>query len=204
MSWKPGKACLFPVFLCNTARHRIQDDAILHTLSDSSFADALAHWGAHEADGRLSSRVKCDSSNRLVCLNLVLQCRAPYVARLIAREPVSTHHVAFEPQDAAAFVLADGSSIERWIEQTTAAGGEAYAHFRRMVENPAASTGRIVCAACVVNPVSLPPGAVVLYDGWHRAAAWVERNRCGKPSTLEGYLIVARHPDPLLLPAASS
>ena len=175
----------------------------MRNISESSLADALAHWGHHEASGRLKNNVECDSSDRLVCLNLVLQCRTPYVARIIAREPLSTHLVAFEPQDAVSFVLADGRSIEDWIARTTAAGDEACAYFRRMVEDPAVATGRIVCAADFANHDARQLGTIVLYDGWHRAAAWVERNRTGNPSVLEAYLIIVRHPDPLLLPPVS-
>lgn len=158
----------------------------------------LATWGAHEASGRLRGQVQCDSSDKLACIDLALRYRAPYVSRLLAREPMKALLVEFESNDVATIILADGRSIETWIQGTTTSDGDTYAHFHRMVDDQVPPQGHLVGAAELVDLTAHQLGTVVLYDGWHRAAAWIERCKQGKPSTITAFLVVTRLADPLL------
>lgn len=167
-------------------------------LADATLARALAEWGAHEASGRFRGRTGCDPADPLACIDFALLSRAPYVARILAREPLATLRVALEPEDVPALWLADGRSVGQWIDATAEAGGEAHAHFLRLVSQPDEGRGRLVCAGRIVEGGNREMGSVVVYDGWHRVAAWFETCRRGRPMPLEAYLVVVKHPDPLL------
>lgn len=169
-------------------------------VSETKLVEALAAWGAHEASGRLQGKVKCEITDKLNCINLALHYRAPYVARLLAREPLSTLLVEFEPSDIASVVLANGRTIHAWIQATTTSESDAHAYFCRLVECATPPEGQLIVAAELIDPVKHHLGAFMLYDGWHRAAAWVERNKQGKASNMAAFLVVTRHCDPLQSP----
>ena len=120
--------------------------------------------------------------------------------RLLAREPISTFLVEFKPSDAASLILADGRSIEAWIQGVTNSDGDTHAHFRRMVDDPAPPEGQLIGAAELVDRAAHHFGTVILYDGWHHAAAWVEQSKLGKPSNIAAFLVVTRRGDPFLSP----
>jgi hypothetical protein len=176
----------------------------LHIISETMLVEALAIWGAHEASGRLRGQVQCDTTDKLACIDLALRYRAPYVLRILAREPLSTVLVEIEPRDIASMILADGRSIEAWIESVTTSGGDTYAYFRSLVDDSAPPAGQLIGAAELVNPTANQLSAVVLYDGWHRAAAWAERSKIGQPSNITAFLIVTRKGDPYLVTSTAS
>jgi len=46
------------------------------------------------------------------------------------------------------------------------------------------------------HDLSNPLGPVVIYDGWHRAAAWFEHIRSGRQYPILADLIITEGPDP--------
>jgi hypothetical protein len=170
----------------------------VRVLSQSSLVDALSQWGAHEAAGRLIGQQQIDPSDRLASLNLVLHVRSPFVARILFRQPQATLSVDFDIGDLNSLILADGRSIESWITTVRASGGDSLSHFDKLVSGSGAPVGPIF-AAGTGSPDSQSVESLVLYDGWHRAAAWFERARLGKAdSPLNGYVVLSGLDDPLL------
>lgn len=170
----------------------------MRIIANTIFAEALAHWGAHEAAGRFGGKVQLDTSDKLACVDFVFRYRAPYVSRLLARKLINAYIVQLEPGDIKSIFLADGRSIEAWIVDARNSGGDSYAYFCRMVDDVSLPEGRLVCAARLVDATANKISTVVLYDGWHRAAAWVARIKQGRPTAIDAFLIVTYEEDPLL------
>src|SRR5262245_27477245 len=105
----------------------------MRILRQSTIADALAGWGAHEAEGRLRGQHSAIKPDKLSALNVVLHFRAPFVARVLMREPITTFEVELEPGDAEAVVLADARNLASWIETTRARGGDSLTYFESVV-----------------------------------------------------------------------
>lgn len=171
----------------------------MHGMTPSTLVEALAHWGAHEAAGRFRGRIACDPGDPLACIDLVLHGRSPHLARLLASEPVATVSVNLDPDDSAHLVLADGRSLAAWIAAAQAEGGLAATHWHAMVERPQPPDGRVICGAELLDAATHQIGPLVLYDGWHRAAAWHERCRLGRPEPLGAYVVLTRRPDARLM-----
>ncbi len=167
---------------------------------ESTLKEALTHWGRHEASKRYRTEISFDPTDDLGCLNFILQRRSPYIARIISRVPLDTFRASIEPNDSSALLLANGWTIDRWITHVKAEKNDSFAHFSRLVEEPECSEGSLVCAAEVIDQTANQLGAVVLYDGWHRVAAWFERLEMGRSSDIDVYLIVTGLADPLLMP----
>jgi hypothetical protein len=144
--------------------------------------DALAAWGAHEADGRARDRYPIDISDKYACANFIMWQRAPYVSHILSRNPHPTALlVELDANEFGVIRLANGLTLEQWIEQADA---DATKHFRRLCDAPESPQGPLV-GACYESFAA----PIMLYDGWHRAAAWFERCRTGRPSTITSYLI---------------
>lgn len=173
----------------------------MHGMAPSTLVEALAHWGGHEASGRFRGRVDCDPGDPMACVDLVLHGRSPHVARILASEPVATVSVSLDPGDGAHLVLADGRSLDAWIATAQAEGGPSATHWRELVERPEPPEGRVICGAELLDAATRRIGLLVLYDGWHRAAAWHERCRLGRGEPLGAYVVLTRWPDARLSPA---
>lgn len=175
----------------------------MRDISASALVEALAHWGAHEASGRLRGQVQIDVSDRLACVDLVLRYRAAYVARILARQPLAVSLATLDPGEVSSLRLADGRGLDDWIAFITAEGGTSLEYFRQLVERPPECNGWVLAVAKLMDARTGRVGPLVLYDGWHRAAAWFERNRQGLSSTLAAFLVVSQLPDRWLSAAAS-
>ena len=103
--------------------------------------------------------------------------------------------VEFEINDIVSLVLADGRTIDKWIEDANASGGEALEYFNKLVKENTLNNGYLFCASKLTNNDPLQLSILVLYDGWHRTAAWVARNRQGDSTTIKSYLVIANEED---------
>ena len=169
--------------------------------SRQTLTRALAGWGAHEAQGRLAGKTRVDTANPLACAELALQSRSPYVGRILLRDPLAVLEVEMSAADLGNLVLADGRSLASWAADTSRENGESAAHIRRLIDDSASSAnaGHLLCAATVVaESPALRINDAVLYDGWHRAAAFLERARLGRAHSIRGYLVTTRAADRLL------
>jgi len=169
--------------------------------SRQTLTNALARWGEHEAQGRLAGKIQVDTTNPMVCTEFALLSRSPYIARILLREPQAVFEVEMNAVDIGNLVLADGRSVESWQAGTAQDDSESAAHIQRLIHDPGegASKGYLLCAATLVsdNP-SQQLSDIVLYDGWHRAAAFMERVRLARAKSIPGYLVITRTADRFL------
>jgi hypothetical protein len=164
----------------------------MKVLSESSLVSALVAWGVHEAMGRHQGKADCQITDRLNVLDWLLRARAPYVQLILGRQPVKTLMVELEPEDEPSMLLADGRSVDDWIEGERQHNAQAWAHVQRMVASPDAASGAWVGAATLLDAEKNQLGPVVLYDGWHRAAAWRECCKMGRPSAQRAFLVLTQ------------
>lgn len=169
--------------------------------SQQSLTHALACWGAHEASGRLSRKVHVDTTNLLSCTELALLSRPQLTARILLREPIVVFEVELTPSDLNNLVLANGQSVEAWRTDVAREDAESNVHIQRLideVEDPWIK-GSLLCAATLVSETpTLEISDTVLYDGWHRAAAFLERARLARASSVPGTLVLTRSADSFL------
>jgi len=164
----------------------------------SRLIDALAIWGAHEAGGRLCGQLPASfaASDPSSCVDLVLRYRSPLIARILESQPISVRTVQIAPDDRSAMVLADGRTIPQWIEAVGMHDASGDAFCRGMADSDQPVVGPLICAA----PVSSDDrarvlGPIVLYDGWHRAAAWWTQVDRGANYDIDAYLVLTKLPD---------
>lgn len=151
-------------------------------IGKSSLLDALSIWGAHEAAGRLKDRVEIDTNDKFKCADLALRYRAPLVAHILSHNPAGAIIANLDYNDAQNILLADGKKIEQWIENVD---GNSKEHFEKLCKAFEPPAGPLVGAVHQSGN-----GPIVLYDGWHRAAAWFERCRNGNLSPIDAQLII--------------
>lgn len=162
----------------------------------STLADALAAWGEHEASGRLQSQLAVASRDKLTSLNVVLHYRAPFVARILLRDAIQALEVELEPSDSENIVLADTRTLSGWIDRVRSAGGDSLEYFNRLVASIDSPRGPFLAAATQTAPNEIDQ--LIVYDGWHRLSAWHQRVREGRPSNIQGFLVIVRFADPLM------
>jgi hypothetical protein len=172
----------------------------MRIICQSTLADALAAWGKHEATGRLQRQLSVANPDKLTSLNVVLQYRAPFVARILLRDAVQALEVELEASDGENIVLADTRSLSGWIDKVRSAGGDSLEYFERLVASVDPPRGPFFAAATQPSPNEIDE--LIVYDGWHRLSAWYQRVREGRPSTIQGFLVIVRFADPLMSKAA--
>lgn len=167
----------------------------MRIVSDSTLLDALADWAMHEVSGRHGAEAPCDASDAKECLNFLLWYRSPSIARILGRAPLKTFVVDLEYRDHRSMILADGRTLAQWIEDVKRTGGEKRRYFDQLVDVSPLQTGRLFCAAKVKQSNPLRIGRLTLYDGWHRAAAWLQRCNSGRVSAIRSYVVVTSKED---------
>jgi hypothetical protein len=118
----------------------------------------------------------------MAAADLALRYRAPLIAHILSHHPVGAVMVELEPDDANVCVLADGRTLDQWIVQ---ASGADLAHFEKLRDDAAPPQGPLVAAIRESGPTP-----IILYDGWHRSAAWFERCRTGRHSNISAHLLL--------------
>jgi hypothetical protein len=160
--------------------------------SQSTLTEALAVWGEHEARGRLKGKVQIDLNNRFACADLALRYRAPFVRRILEREPMATFDAVIDASDVPSILLADGKTVDSWIQVNSLSKGDSWTYFRQMVDADDPPLGPIFCTATISRSQSTYDGPLFVYDGWHRISAWAERVKIGKRSTITAFLVQTR------------
>lgn len=102
----------------------------------------------------------------------------------------------FEPHEADVLFLADGCRLDDWIAHTSKTGGADLEHYLKLVNEPRDnSNGRLLAAAKLNDRNGGVLGPIVLYDGWHRAAAWKTRINQHRSTSITSYLIITEDED---------
>jgi hypothetical protein len=154
----------------------------LRQLGSSTVIEALAAWGEHEAKGRLNGKLSPAPGRTQDFADLTLRYRAPFVAHLVSHYPTGAVLVELELADAERIFLADGRHLSSWL---SGASLESTAYFASLRDAEVPPAGPLVASVH-----SSGSGPYVLYDGWHRAAAWLDRCKSGKVSNIAAHLIV--------------
>lgn len=169
----------------------------MRKISEATIVDALTHWGVNEVIGRHSNEQPCDPSDHAACLNYLLFYRSPYVGRIIERSAFQTLLVELDPNDVGRMILADGRSINKWLTDMDKSNSDSMGYLNKLDEDPTLISGKIICAAKVITLNPLELSVVVVYDGWHRMAAWAKNAQKLQLPPIQGYLMLTKKEDRL-------
>jgi len=173
----------------------------VRVIEQCRLVDVFGEWGIHEGEGRLQLPAGTfDSTDRLLAgVEIALTRRSPLAWRVLAGWPMAALRVEITPGDVPALNITDGRTADEWTTAVLEDPTDSGAHVRRLADGGASVSGPLVCTAQSVdgNVTRLKP-PIVIFDGWHRAAAWIAQLRRGQAYPIAGQLIVTEHPVPLL------
>lgn len=164
-------------------------------LGRMKLADALAEWGAHEAAGRWQRSKNGDLGDRQYyaeAVEMALITRSPLVWRLLAAWPAETLRVEISAEDIPGLILADARSVSEWTEAVISDDSDGGRHIRRMADSIEQVRGPLLCSA-QKTPAGQLAAPIVIFDGWHRVAAWALQIKRRAPYPLSANLLVTRH-----------
>jgi len=156
-----------------------------------TLVDALSGWGLRERETHPGIRVPTDPRERMILgMEIVLRHVPELIARILFAEPLSPNEpravfrAEFGLEDVDKLLLHNGVAL---------ADCPSNEHVERLVRTPDFSP--IVCTVQVEKdePDRLV-GQFVIYDGWHRSAAWLIRARRGRPERLIAEVIKTKRP----------
>jgi hypothetical protein len=171
-------------------------------LGPARLIEAFSEWGLNEERGRLRRRDPAGESvaeSLLRGANTALSYRSPLVARILLAGP-DEHCVRVEILfgEAPTLHIANGLRLEAWTDTMLADLGDAGVYVRKLVASSAPVQGSLICTARSSGGGLQPP--IVIFDGWHRAAAWVEHGRRGNVYAVVAYIIITQQMPQLLGP----
>jgi hypothetical protein len=160
--------------------------------------DALAGWGLREAAVKHRLAIPGDETERTAFgVDVVLRHVPVLIARILAAEPLdvgvphSVLRVDLGSEDAATLFLHNGMPLTTYTDRLSecAAGRR---EIEMLVQTP--DPRPLVCTLQVADSdPDCASGPVVIFDGWHRAAAWLTRVRVGDTCRLAADLIKTKH-----------
>jgi hypothetical protein len=164
----------------------------VNILDDSlRLIDALSGWGLRECVKYPEVQVPSDESHRTILgMEVVLRHVPELIARILLAEPLAptepraVFRAEFGLEDVDKLLLHSGVALADYPSDE---------HVQRLVKSPDLSP--IVCTVQVEKdePDRLA-GRFVIYDGWHRSAAWLIRARRGRPERLIAEVIKTKRP----------
>ncbi len=172
----------------------------MRSFEECSIAEALSAWGHHEAGSRRKAQLPpdLDLSDPTACVSVALQFRPMFIARILASEPIVTLRGLIPAAEIASLALADGTTVPEWIASNARNGGEGLRSVQAMAESATRLHGALIVAAQLLSEEpEVVTGPKYLYDGWHRAAAWLERSKRGLDEDVPIYLILTKQQDPV-------
>ena len=164
----------------------------MNILDDSiTLIDVLSGWGLRERKKYPGIQLPTEASQRTILgMEIVLRHVPELIARILFAEPLSPT----EPRAVfrAEFGLEDVDKL-LFHNGVALADCPSNEHVQRLVQTPDLSP--IVCTVQVEKdePDRLV-GRFVIYDGWHRSAAWLIRARRGRPERLIAEVIKTKRP----------
>lgn len=129
---------------------------------------------------------------------MALRHRAPLVARILLASPLACLRVEFVPEEQPALFIADGRSLVEWTNAVLLDQGRSGNDVRANVGGVDSIAGALVCTAVAPPAGGMLEPPVIIFDGWHRGAIWLERCRRGQPSNVAAYLILTQRQASLL------
>jgi hypothetical protein len=175
----------------------------VNTLGPRLLVDVLTEWGLHEAEGRARNILPKESmppdeepDRSRLGLEAALRTRAPVIGRILMATPHSVLEVEILPDEAEEIYLFDGTSLSQWAAAKIVEDSPSGEYVRDLARSDQEIAGRLV--ATLQMPGQEQRGPAVLYDGWHRAAAWLSQMQRGRRYPVRANLIITRDPDPFL------
>ena len=165
-------------------------------LGTCRLVDILSEWGSHNTQWRLGR----DVVDVLDGVEFALTYYSELVSTVLAAGPIGCFRVEVATEDLPQIVLHNGQLMTDWVNAVEVCDNENGNYVRRM----AAENERIVyplicsCKGDLVNAglgLQLYP-PFVIFDGWHRGAAWVVHVRAGREYPVAGRLVVTTRPTP--------
>ena len=153
--------------------------------------DALGEWGSHNSSWRAGREIR-DSSDGV---DFALTYYSELVSRILAAYPFGCARAELLAEDLPNLVLHDktfASVYATAIEKATNRSGE---YVRDMAAAEVPVVGPLTCtcrSATVDGGLQLYPPFVV-FDGWHRGAAWILHGKAGKVYPLSTNLILTKN-----------
>jgi hypothetical protein len=165
--------------------------------------DIFSDWGLHEAAGRLRSELPAhlvppeeEGEARVRAgLEVALRFRAPLIGRILLSQPTRALRVEAPAGVIAEVRLFDGQTLERWSEAILVQGDPEGDAVRRLAESENPVAGPLI-GMITMSDGGHPLSPFVLYDGWHRAAAWYAHVRAGRIYPIAMDVIISRRRDP--------
>jgi hypothetical protein len=173
----------------------------MRIIGQCRLVDVLGEWGIHEGQGRLQlpPRTFEGADRLLIGVEVALTRRSPLAWRIIAGWPIAAFRIEITAEDIGALRIVDGRTLEEWTATVLTDSSDSGAHVRRLVEATEQVAGPLTCTAQAVDadsPRVRPP--IVVFDGWHRGAAWIAQLRRGRAYSILGNLVITEHPVPLV------
>lgn len=163
--------------------------------------EVLGEWGIHEGQGRLQLPAGMfQGEMRLLSgAEVALTCRPPLAWRILAGWPIACLRIEIAAEDVPALRITDGRTAQDWTTAVLSDQTDSGSHVRALADAAEAVSGPLICTAQTTDgSVSRMRPPIVIFDGWHRAAAWIAQLRRGAAFPITGSLVVTQHPVPLL------
>jgi hypothetical protein len=132
-------------------------------------------------------------------VEVALTFRAPLSWRLLRGWPLACLRVEIAPADVRGLSLADRRTADAWVDAVAIDQTDSGRHVRSLAEAVGPVTGPVLCTAQSADgSATNVRQPVVIFDAWHRAAAWIMQLRRGEVYPIIGFLVVTEHRVPLL------
>jgi len=142
-------------------------------------ADALGDWGSHNT----AWRARREITDAYEGVDFALTYYADYVSRILAATPFGCLRVHVFAEDVPQLYLHDKKrTAESLTEMISAASGPDADYVLAMAAAETRVVGPLTCTcqgAVEDATLRLHP-RLFIFDGWHRAAAWILQGRAGK------------------------
>lgn len=107
--------------------------------------------------------------------------------------------VEIVPEDVPALRITDGRTAEEWTTAIFADQTDSGKHVRNLADAAREVIGPLTCTAQTADgSLARVQAPIVIFDGWHRVAAWMVQLRRGAKYSISGNLVMTQHPVPLL------
>jgi hypothetical protein len=152
--------------------------------------DVLGELGSHNTEWRWGP-----VRDVVEGVEMALTYYSPFVSKILAAEPVACFRALFRAADASQIV--NYRTMQRLpdmaadLERNTGTSGE---YVGRMAASDKAITGPLICTCQgdLVQGVLQPRSDFLLFDGFHRGAAWILQGKVGRAYPISARIIVTK------------
>jgi len=156
-------------------------------LGPGRLAEVLSEWGHREASlGKPGAELPSPAESLGAVVDgveVILRHIPKLIARILVAEPLDVLAVEFLPEEGEKLYLHNGEALTAYTD--------------RVAVGDIPVQGALVCVMQVDRQnVSRQVSPVMIYDGWHRAAAWLTRVRAGCSDPIRAHLVKTAAIDP--------